>query len=195
MQLNLADPPYGRLAGFAVRLSHLLAHATTKNDRAVAGTLDELLGALFGLTLSRIQGFVDRPVGTDIEIPVLQSRADMLANGDLRIDGKWMAGFHFNSGLLRLSAVYHRSLKTVTGNAGRKLDLPDLLAELDKPTLYPAWAGSTWSRTNIALVQKEVNDFKHTAQGLNAGRNVPYAVAVDAFDELLVLLEKWPSLT
>src|SRR5688572_25330656 len=104
MQLNLADPPYGRLAGLAGRLSRLLAHGTTQTDRAVAGTLDEFLGALYGLCLAQTQGFVDRPVGIDIEITVLQDRSDKLARGDVRIDGKWMAGFHFNSGLLRLSA-------------------------------------------------------------------------------------------
>jgi hypothetical protein len=195
MQLNLANPPYGRLAGLAGRLSRLLAHGTTQADRAVAGTLDEFLGALYGLSLAQTQGFVDRPVGIDIEIAVLQDRSDKLARGDVRIDGKWMAGFHFNSGLLRLSAVYHRSLKTVTGNVGKKIDIPNLLAELDKPALFPRWAGSVWSRTNIVRVHREVNDFKHTAQGLNAGRDVPYAVAVDAAEELLVLLEKWPSLT
>ncbi len=160
----------------------------------MAGTIDEFLGALYGLNLAQIQGFVDRPVGTDIEIPVLQNRADKLANGDVRIDGKWMAGFHFNSGLLRLSAVYHRSLKTVTGNVGKDKSIRTLLDELDKPTLYPTWAGHAWSRANVAQVHKEVNDFKHTAEGLNAGRNVPYAVAADAVEELLVLLEKWPSL-
>jgi hypothetical protein len=196
MQLNLADPPYGRLAELAVRFSRLLAHGTTKTDRAVTGTLDEFLGALYGLSLAQTQGFVERPVGIDIEIKVLQDRSDKLARGDVRIDGKWMAGFHFNCGLLRLSAVYDRSLKTVTGNVGKKIDIPHLLAELDKPALFPTWAGgSVWSRTNIVRVHKEVNDFKHTAQGLNAGRDVPYAVAVDAAEELLVLLEKWPSLT
>ena len=194
MQLNLAHQPYGRLAGFAARLSRLLQHGTTRKERAVAGTIDEFLGALYGLNLAQIQGFVDRPVGTDIEIPVLQNRADKLANGDVRIDGKWMAGFHFNSGLLRLSAVYHRSLKTVTGNVGKDKSIRTLLDELDKPTLYPTWAGHAWSRANVAQVHKEVNDFKHTAEGLNAGRNVPYAVAADAVEELLVLLEKWPSL-
>ncbi len=106
-----------------------------------------------------------------------------------------MAGFHFNSGLLRLSAVYHRSLKVVTGNIGKKKDIPTLLSELDEPTHFQKWAGHAWSRTNIAKVHKEVNDFKHTAEGLNAGRNVPYTVAVEAVEELLVLLEKWPSLT
>jgi hypothetical protein len=195
MQLNLVDPSNSRLAGYAARLSRLLAHGTTQTDRAVTGTLDEFLGALYALNLAQIQGFVDRPAGTDVEISVLQDRVGKLAKGDVRIDGKWMAGFHFNSGLLRLSAVYHRSLKVVTNNVGRKKDIPTLLAQLDEPTHFPNWAGHVWSRVNIAKVHSEVNDFKHTAQGLNAGRNVPYGVAVDAVEELLELLEKWPSFT
>jgi hypothetical protein len=195
MQLNLADPVCGRLAGFAGRLSRLLAHPTAQTDRAVTGTLDECLGALYALNLAHIQGFADRPVGTGIEMRVLQDRVAKLTNGDVRIDGKWMAGFHFNSALVRLSAVYHRSLKVVTGNVGKKKDVPTLLSELDSPGGFPKWAGQPWSRSSIEQVHREVNAFKHTAEGLNLGRNVPYAVAIEAADELLVLLEHWPSLT
>ena len=196
MQLNLADPIYGQLAGFSGRLSKLLGHRTTQTDRAVQGTLDEFLGALYALKFAQIQGFADRPVGNDIELKVLKDRSAALANGDVRTDGKWIAGFHFNSALLRLSAVYHRSLKVVTGNIGKgKMDIPPLLTELDDPSRFPKWAGHAWSRANVARVHREVNKFKHTAEGLNAGRDVPYAVAVEAVNELLVLLETWPPLT
>ncbi len=50
------------------------------------------------------------------------------------------------------------------------------------------------SNTNIHRLHGEVNDLKHTPQGLYGGRNVTYPQAVAAVDELLELFEAWPDL-
>jgi hypothetical protein len=186
LQVSRADTyrTEAQLAGFARRLSLLLEHEITQKSPAVAGTLDEFLGVLYGLNLAVIQGFEHRPQGKSIEIDVLKRRARDLTDGKVRIDGKWIAGFHFNNALLRLSAVFHRTLKIVTGNIDARKDVPTLLRERDR-------SATEWRHENIEKVHSEVNAFKHTAEGLNQGRNVPFVEAAEAVEELLTLLEKW----
>jgi hypothetical protein len=189
LELDLSDPTNRDLAGLGRRLDALLNKPRVLTDDNIAGTLDEFLGALYALILARVQGFADRTPGTPIEIPVLQRRSAQIASGRVRLDGAWMAGFHFNSALLRLAAVYHRALKILTG-AGDYVN--PLLTKLDP--IYRGWTGQSWSNTNIDRLHHEVNDLKHSPQGLYGGRNVAYAVAVAAVDELLQLLEAWPNL-
>jgi hypothetical protein len=189
LKLDLSDPANRDLAELGRRLDVLLNKPRVLTDDNIAGTLDEFLGALYALILARIQGFVDRTPGTPIEIPALQRRSAQIASGKVRVDGPWMAGFHFNSALLRLAAVYHRGLKILTGAVGY---VNPLLKKLDP--LYRGWTGKSWSNSNIDRLHHEVNDLKHTPQGLFGGRNVAYAVAVEAVDELLQLFEAWPDL-
>jgi hypothetical protein len=189
LELDLSDPTNRDLAGLGRRLDTLLNKPRVLTDDDIAGTLDEFLGALHALILARIQGFVERMPGTPIEIPVLRIRSAQIASGRLRLDGKWMAGFHFNSALLRLAAVYHRGLKILTGRVGY---VSPLFKNLDP--IYRGWTGHPWSNTNIHRLHGEVNDLKHTPQGLYGGRNVTYAQAVAAAGELLQLFEAWPEL-
>jgi hypothetical protein len=56
------------------------------------------------------------------------------------------------------------------------------------------WTGKAWTHANIQSVHEEINDLKHTAKGFFSGRNVPYAVAVEAVAEMLVLFEAWSDL-
>jgi hypothetical protein len=62
-----------------------------------------------------------------------------------------------------------------------------LLKQLDID--YVKWTGHAWSNTNIHRLHEEVNDLKHTPEGLYGGRDVAYADAVAAVAELLDLLE------
>jgi hypothetical protein len=103
-----------------------------------------------------------------------------------------MAGFHFNSALLRLAAVYHRALKILTGEVGRYVYVDTLVKKLNP--IYTGWTGQSWSHANIDRLHDEVNDLKHTPHGLHGGRNVTYAEAAGAVDELLHLFEAWPDL-
>ena len=41
-----------------------------------------------------------------------------------------MAGFHFNSGIMRLSAIYHRSLRVITNDSRKNQMVGDLLPKL-----------------------------------------------------------------
>jgi hypothetical protein len=189
LELDLSDPTNRDLAGLGHRLDTLLNKPRVLTDDDIAGTLDEFLGALQALILARVQGFVNRMPGTPIEIPVLRIRSAQIASGKVRLDGKWMAGFHFNSALLRLAAVYHRGLRILTGSVGY---VGPLLKKLDP--IYTGWTRHSWSNTNINRLHGEVNDLKHTPQGLYGGRNVTYPQAVAAVDELLELFEAWPNL-
>lgn len=120
LQIDRADAAYGRLAGFAARLKVLLDRPKVQADAYLRHGLDDFLGAIYALILAKSQDFTDRPAGTSPELDKVQIRAAQVANGQVRLDGKWMAGFHFNSALLRLSAVYHRILRVLT-NDHRKM--------------------------------------------------------------------------
>ena len=106
----------------------------------------------------------------------------------MRTDGKWMAGFHFNSALFRTSAAYHRILQIVTGNAG---DVGAL--RLSAEQLYRQLKGSDWRNDNIRAVHGQVTDLKHRPRGTFSGRrrNAGYQNAVAAVSELLDLIETW----
>ena len=93
-----------------------------------------------------------------------------------------MAGFHFNSALLRLAAVYHRGLKVVTGESGPNVYVGPLLQKLQP--IYMGWTGHSWSNANVHRLHGEVNDLKHTPQGLFGGRNVKYSEAIGAAAEV-----------
>ena len=94
-----------------------------------------------------------------------------------------MAGFHFNSGILRLSAVYHRVLRVITGEHRKNQMVRDLLPKL----------GYAWSHVNIGKVHTEVNKLKHDSGGLGKGREAKFGQALDAIEELLDLIEACPT--
>src|SRR6059036_133007 len=113
-EIALSEPTYAGLARFASRIATLLALPVVKKNPAMLGTLDDLVGAIYALIFAKESDFTNRS-DRPIEIAAVGRRATQLANGRVRDDGKWMAGFHFNSAMFRMSAVYHRVLKTVTG--------------------------------------------------------------------------------
>lgn len=133
--------------------------------------------------LAKSLGFADRPTGKQTERDKVQVRAEQVSNGRIRLDGKWMAGFHFNSGILRLSAVYHRVLRVITTDHQKGHMVTDLLPKL----------GYQWSNVNIAKVHTEVNKLKHDSGGLGKGREAKFGQALDAVDELLNLIETCPT--
>lgn len=100
-----------------------------------------------------------------------------------------MAGFHFNSSLFRLLAVYHRSLKIVTGKPQTRAQIPKLLPRARK--VYQSWTAQAWTDANIHKVHREVNNLKHQAAGIFEGRDVKESDAIQAAAELLNLLEAW----
>lgn len=120
LQIDRTDSTYGRLARFTGRLKSVLDRPKVQADAYLPHVLDDFLGAIYALILAKSQGFTVRPRGISPEPDKVQTRAEQVANGHIRLDGKLMAGFHFNSAILRLSAVYHRILRVLTNDHRRE---------------------------------------------------------------------------
>jgi hypothetical protein len=155
----------------------ILATPTVAADPDLAGSIDDLLGAVYALIQAKHHQFKDRDHPINIT-PVAQ-RAGRMASGHVRTNGQWIAGFCFNNALFRTAAVYHRILKIVVG---RSAYVPVLLPKAQ--ALYPHW-----TNCKLDLVHNQVNDLKHTPRGVHDQRIVTYDDAVAAVGELLVLIE------
>jgi hypothetical protein len=178
--LDLTQAREARLAHAASRTATLLKSATSPELIAV---LVDFLGVIYSLVFANRGGFTDR-TNKPIEVSVLKTRAQQLATGHVRMTGTWMAGYHFNSALIRTSAVYHRALKTINNqNATLKTLVPLTKAAYTKTT------GKNWEDTNLELVRGQVNNLKHDADGTYHTRQVTYEQAVTAAEELLTVIE------
>jgi hypothetical protein len=100
-----------------------------------------------------------------------------------------MAGFHFNSALFRIAAVYHRTLKITVGRPTTRDDVPTLRTQVEN--LHRQWKQAEWSSGHVHLVHSQVNDLKHTPRGVHDRRKVTYQDALAAIGELLDLIEAW----
>lgn len=194
IKLDSQDPSYKKLTELARRLEVLVNKPHTANDPDVQSTLDFFLGALYGLNLAVIGGYEHRPLRSAPDLDAIKERSALLTKGEVRVDGKWMAGFHFNSAMLRLSAVYHRTLKVLTGNTDPDADtvVKDLLEEL-RP-LYKGWTRQAWTSKFVDRIHGEVNTLKHVSDGLFDGRNVKLGDALGGAEEIVRLWEAWPKL-
>lgn len=188
LRVDLTDGNYAALARLGARIGLLLSDSTAKAKPEVVSSLDDLLGAIYALFLARHHHFEDR-LDRDIEIPVVCTRAEQVARGDIRVDGKWIAGWHFNSALFRVAAVYHRLLKVAAGDPQTEEYRPKLLPKVRE--LYRAWSGTDWSSQNADAIYAEVNILKHAPEGVHHGRRATFNQAVSAVGELLTLIEAW----
>jgi len=121
-------------------------------------------------------------------VKLIIARAEQLGQGDVRTDGNWMAGFHFNSALFRAAAANHRCLQLVTGMT---VGIQKLCKEAKKQ--HEGWTGTIWVNTNIHKAHDEVDVIKHAPAGTYAARDVSYEDLVNGIDELLRLIEGWAS--
>jgi len=182
------------------RITALLSSPKAQKHDFALAILDDFLGALYAfiLALHSEPSFKYRPRGQRIDPRVVLKLARSISKAHrIRVSGKWMAGLHFNSGLFRLLAVYHRTLKIVTGQPKSRKDLgnekdPNALLSQAK-RVYKGWTANDWSNININRVQTEVNELKHKAAGIYWGRYVKESEAVSAIGELLNLLEAWET--
>jgi hypothetical protein len=181
LTLDLTDSTHAALSNHAGRIGKLLSAPAVRANPDLAGSLDDFLGAVYALIQAKRHGFSDRT--GPIEIAAVEKRAQRIAAGRVRTDGKWVAGFYFNNALFRISAIYHRILKSVVGE---KAYVPVLLPKVQ--ALYPQWTNS-----KLDMVHNQVNDLKHTPRGVHDQRTVTYDDAVAAVDELLALIETWTS--
>ncbi|WP_321472736.1 hypothetical protein [uncultured Paludibaculum sp.] len=176
--LDLGDADQGALARYSGRISKLLSLSEVMASPDLAASLDDLLGGVYGLVQAIQFGFVDR-LERPIQISAVQKRATQLAAGNVRTDGKWVAGYCFNNALFRIAAVLHRVLKIVTGE---RRYVPVLIPEAQR--LYPHWRCE-----KLNVVHSQVNDLKHTPLGAYEQRSASFADAIASVDELLQLLE------
>ena len=186
VEVDLKDSAYRRVARFANRIEKLLAARPT--DPHLRDTLDLFLGVLYALALAKMEGFVDRTKAST-QVTAITRRAADVAAGKIRLDGKWMAGFHFNSALFRIAAVYHRLLKIVVDNPDTGETVDVLRPKATKR--YARWTGHSWSRTNADAIHGEVTRLKHKPSATLNQRRAKFAQAFDASEELLQLVEAW----
>ena len=184
--IDLKDPTYKRVAGFSRRIAYLLKARPT--DPHLRDTLDLFLGALYAIVLAKEGGFVDR-VNKSTQLEAITTRVARLGEGNFRPDGKWMAGFHFNSALFRIAAVYHRLLKIVLEDPQTGATRDTLRPKADKA--YLKWTKKRWSRANADAVYGEVNHIKHKPSATLAQRQAKFNQAHEAAEELLQLVEAY----
>jgi hypothetical protein len=169
----------------AHRIADLLRDSSVVSNEALAACLDDLLGAVYTLIFAVHYGFDDRPQPLTVkDINAVLVRAQDMAIGRVRIEGKWTAGFFFSNALFRIASVYHRSLKTVTGKNG----WAGPLAKIAKRK-YKAVRGRGWKDKTLERIHEEVNGLKHDPKGILRGRKTEFQHAEKAVDELLDLLE------
>ncbi len=141
-----------------------------------------LLGSLYGLARAVQLGYEDR-TGRALSLQYSKELRGLLADlekGNLPSEGQWLAGFYFNSALHRLAALYHRSLKILTG---RDDNAPSLLEYAVKAKLLKKEHVSA-----LATVHKEVNKLKHDTFGVLRDRAVDLALTVTAASQAFVLI-------
>jgi hypothetical protein len=183
----LSDAALQRLPPLAGRIGQLLS-SNPQPKRSLQACLDDLLGAVYSLMYAKQYEYDDRPQPlAQADISNVVVRAKDMAALKLRTEGKWTAGFYFNNALFRTSGVYHRALKILTGNELEEKGLGVLRPLAEK--LYEQKKESPWENDHVRRLHKEVNDLKHTSDGIIEGRDVPFATATEALEELLNLIE------
>lgn len=196
VKVDLEDAGFRSLARLAGRIATLLDSPVASSNTDLFSALDDFLGAVYALIFARRGGFKERRGQTPEPEPP-RTRARQLEKGEVRVDGAWMAGFHFNSGLYRFAAVYHRVLKLAASaeclQRKKKPTVGDLLPDVE--SRFATWTGHTWTHPHLSAVHNEVNLLKHEREGIYATRRVGFDEGVSAAEELLQLLEAWISVT
>ncbi len=194
--MDIIDVDAPKLKALAQRLETFMKPARGESER---DPLDYLLGALHGLFQAKRLGFKDRdhalddargrsPQGVPYWKYAALTRVRFMAEGRLRVDGAWVAGFYFNSALVRLAAVFDRTVRLKAtrkgldrrGRGSRPPSVYDLLRALGL---------GLFTKGELAKVYQEVNPLKHKPEGLAEGRHVTMADATIAFGQMLELLE------
>jgi hypothetical protein len=174
---------------YAGRICVLLKSPKVQTSASMQASLDDLLGAVYSLIYARSRDYDDRQqtLGPQ-DIQAVRVRASDMSIRRVRTEGKWTAGFYFNNSLFRVSAIYHRALKIVTGK--EKETYADTLRPIAE-SLFQNWENRGWTSTNLAKLHREVNELKHTPDGIYQGRDIQFSEATSAVDELLTLIEAW----
>jgi hypothetical protein len=98
--VSTAGPDSNKLCGFAGRIARLLEAPAIEADEDAFSTLNFFAGAIDAFLLARHHDYVDRGTKAS-KIGPVQEITRNLEKGKLSVDGVWLAGFYFNSGLAR----------------------------------------------------------------------------------------------
>jgi hypothetical protein len=177
--VEVGSPTLKRLAE---RLKVQMESASTAEER---DPLDYLLGALHSLFRATQLGYQHRgfPLGNKYWAEGPMPRVRLMTEGKIRVEGKWLAGFYFNSALARIAAAFERAVRHKAKRKKIGTGVQSVWGLLGALQLRH------FERGNLALVYGEVNPLKHEAAGLAKGRRVSLADAIAAFGEMLDLLE------
>lgn len=185
LQLDLTESGNKALAAYGARILRLLQSPQAEQNHYFVATLDDFLGVLYALILAKCNSRPFRGRRGPIEARTIVKRAEHVSEGRVRVSGNWLAGFYFNSALFRIAATYHRGLKVASGKeTDHKITLWELLK-----IIHRAFPG--WNHEKLDDIHNEVNDLKHSAEGLFRARRVDWEQAGTAVEQLLELFELW----
>lgn len=171
--LNTWDPRLRQLMTFAERIHTIAERFRARAKDPSLAAIDDLLGAVYALVSAVENEFKGKTGVSDFEAVV--TRAAQLAQGQVRHEGNWMAGFHFNSAIFRLSAIYHRLPQSLGGHKKAMKS-------------YREKTGRDWAHDKAAAISGEVNQLKHH-QGTFTGRRQELKDATAAVEQLIDLAE------
>lgn len=180
--LDLKDRTQERLAGFAARIATLLERPDVQKNEPLVSVLDDLLGAVYALIAARQENFKGK-IGKSDFAPILD-RAKRIASTKPKAAGNWMAGFHFNSAMFRISAVFDRLPKSLAG-----CKHGEACCEHGAAARYQKAKGKAWQKQQLNDIRKEVNAIKHEAIGVYRGRKANLNAALAAVSQILELAE------
>lgn len=180
--LDLKDSKQKRLAGFAARIVKLLEKPEVQAKEPLVAVIDDLLGAVYALIAARQENFKGK-LGKS-EFPPILDRSKLIACGKPKVSGNWMAGFHFNSAMFRLSAVFDRLPKSLAGCSHG-----EGCCEHGAGARYRKLKGKAWPNQQLHDIRKEVNAIKHEAIGVYKGRRANLNAALAAVNQILDLTE------
>jgi hypothetical protein len=172
------------LCGLSQRIAVLLESPEVRAHSAWVACLDDLLGAVYSLFYAIHHGFSERQNAlAEPDIGAVSVRAKNMAQCCVRTEGKWTAGFYVNNALFRIAAVYHRAMKIAAGELAMKI----LVAKASN--LYKDRTGENWENGALKKVCCEVNNLKHTKDGIIKGRDAGLMEAIQSAGELLAFIE------
>jgi hypothetical protein len=180
--LDLKDSKQKRLAVFAARISTLLEKPDVTKNEPLISVLDDLLGAVYALLAARQENFKGK-MGKSEFAPILD-RAKLIATGKPKNSGNWMAGFHFNSAMFRISAVFDRLPKSLAS-----CKYGEACCQHGAAARYQKAKGKAWQMQQLHDIRKEVNAIKHEAIGVYRGRKANLNAALAAVNQILELAE------
>ena len=180
--LDLKDKTQKRLAGFAARIVTLVEKPNVQKNEPLVSVLDDLLGAAYALIAARQENFKGK-LGKSEFAPILD-RAKLIATAKPKNSGNWMAGFHFNSAMFRISAVFDRLPKSLAG-----CKHAEACCEHGAAARYQKVKGKAWQMQQLHDIRKEVNAIKHDAVGVYRGRKANLNAALAAVNQILELAE------